>query len=554
MQATGFSSLKMRNSLILISVMVPLLFIFLSFDVSQQSEAMRKALTERGIILAQSGAEITGKILSDAIKYGQLTEEQIFDKNYKMISDTSPKKYHTQYDAYTDENLRLIEDSFLKDKVIVFAVAVDINGYLPTHNSKFSQTGKGLNLDRSKRLFDDPVGIAAARNKEPHLFQQYYRDTGEIMWDISAPVYVNGKHWGAFRIGFSIEETDKQIAAIRNREIIAGFVLTVALILLSVYISYRISNPVKLLEEEANRVARGDFSLSNLVTDSRDEVGSLMRSFVNMIVKLRDLAEKTLFSTKLIANYTRDLMQNTEDAAQTASTVKNKMALAAGTMQKLEEGSARIVETSKKAYENLSEAENTSEKFLDSMEKSKDAMFVAHDVVKELESQVEKVGSVIQVVSILADQAGQLAQKAVKEAARACTDESDFSVLATEIQSRAADAAGTTQEISDLFKTVREQARQASGALEDHRQVILKGITVARLSYKSLNSIISDLQKLADLTGEVLENSKQLVDGVRDINVEVEEQTAVVQRFADAAGTLEQVVAELQETLNILKV
>lgn len=554
MQTSRFNSLKIKNSLILISVMVPLTVLFLTYSIYQQSAALRDALTERGIILARTGAETTGKLLNDAIKYGKLTEVQVFDKNYQLIPDTTPQKYHTQYDAYTDENLRQIEDSFLQDKVVVFAVAVDNNGYLPTHNTKFSQVGKGRNLDRSKRLFDDAVGNAAARNEKPYLFQEYKRDTGEVMWDISAPVYVSGRHWGAFRIGFSIEETDKQIAAARNRNIFYGAMLTVALILLSVFISGRISNPVKLLEEEANRIARGDFSLSSMVTDTRDEVGSLMRSFVNMIIKLRDLAEKTLFSTRLIATYTRDLMKNTEDAAETAETVKGKLNQVAETMQKLESDTEHIMATSKKASENLSEAESSSEKFLDSMEKSKEAMFVAHDVIRELGSQVDKVGAVIQVVSILADQAGQLAQKAFKEAKTYCTPDSDFSDLAAEIQTRAADAAGTTKEISELFQTVRDQARQASGALEDHRQVVLKGITVARLSYRSLTTTILDLQQLADLTKGVLANSRELVDGVRSINAEVETQTALVQRFTEAAGTLEQVVAELQETLNMLKV
>lgn len=554
MQTSRFTSLKTKNSLILISVMVPLTVLFLTYSIYQQSDALRRALTERGIILAQTGAVATGKLLSDAIKYGKLTENQVFDKNYKLIPNTTPQRYHTQYDAYTDENFRVILDSFLKDNVVVYAAPTDLNGYLPTHNTKFSQQGKGRNLDRSKRIYDDEVANIAVRNTKPYLLQEYNRDTGEVVWDLSSPVYVNGRHWGVFRVGISIEETNKQIAAARNRNIFYGSILTLAMVFLSISISNRISNPVKMLEEEANRIARGDLSLSNLVTDARDEVGSLMRSFVNMIIKLRDLAEKTMYSTKLIATYTRDLVQNTEEAAETAETVKTKMELAAETIQILEADTEHIVTTSKKASENLAEAESSSGQFLESMEKSKDAMFVAHDVIRELESQVEKVGSVIQVVSILADQAGQLARKAAKEARNFCTPESDFSDLAAEIQNRATDAAGTTQEITELFQTVRDQARQASGALEDHRQVILKGITVARLSYKSLTTIIGDLQKLADLTKGVLSNSKVLVDGVRSINAEVETQTALVGRFTDAAGTLEQVVDELQETLNMLKV
>ena len=51
-----------------------------------------------------------------------------------------------------------------------------------------------------------PVGLAAARNRKELFIQVYYRDTGEKMWDISAPVYVNGKHWGGFRIGYTMDK------------------------------------------------------------------------------------------------------------------------------------------------------------------------------------------------------------------------------------------------------------------------------------------------------------------------------------------------------------
>ncbi|HYS42776.1 MAG TPA: hypothetical protein VEM32_02245 [Geobacteraceae bacterium] len=96
---------------------------------------------------------------------------------------------------------------------MVFAVLVDRNGYLPTHNSRYSRPLTGnKELDktgnRTKRMFNDPVGLAAARNRQELFMQVYYRDTGEKMWDISAPVHVKGRHWGAFRIGYTMDKND----------------------------------------------------------------------------------------------------------------------------------------------------------------------------------------------------------------------------------------------------------------------------------------------------------------------------------------------------------
>ena len=83
--------------------MVPLIVGFMAYDLNRQTSSMREAITKRGIILALTGAEMTGKILSDALEKGQLTEEQLFDNNYQPIPNTSPQKYHTAYDAYTDD-------------------------------------------------------------------------------------------------------------------------------------------------------------------------------------------------------------------------------------------------------------------------------------------------------------------------------------------------------------------------------------------------------------------------------------------------------------------
>ncbi len=49
---------------------------------------------------------------------------------------------------------------------------------------------------------NDRVGLLAARNTLPFLLQRYQRDTGEDMTDLSVPVYVKGRHWGAVRVGY----------------------------------------------------------------------------------------------------------------------------------------------------------------------------------------------------------------------------------------------------------------------------------------------------------------------------------------------------------------
>lgn len=139
---------------------------------------------------------------------GRLTTAQLFDTFYIPIPHTDPQKYHTQYDQLTDGILQPILDHYLgMDKRLVFVVAVDQNGYLPTHNSRYSQplTGDGdhdTKWNRTKRIFNDRTGLAAARNQDAYLLQHYSRDTGELMSDFSVPIVIRGRHWGAIRAGY----------------------------------------------------------------------------------------------------------------------------------------------------------------------------------------------------------------------------------------------------------------------------------------------------------------------------------------------------------------
>lgn len=191
----------------------------------QDSESLRKTASEFEFAeetkikieevarIAQEFAKVCGRALEEGVEKGIILESDLFDRNYIPIPNTNPQKFHTKYDSFTDRYIQQIEEDFLnKNPAFVFAVLNDDHGYIPTHNLKYSKPLTGnyeidLVGNRTKRIFDDTTGLKAATNKtKPYLLQSYRRDTGEIMHDISAPVYVFGKHWGAVRIGFRLDK------------------------------------------------------------------------------------------------------------------------------------------------------------------------------------------------------------------------------------------------------------------------------------------------------------------------------------------------------------
>jgi len=133
----------------------------------------------------------------------------LFDRQYQAIPNTYPQKFHTVYDVRVAPRLQdMYEELLQKIDGSIFALAVDVNGYAPTHIKKASRPLTGdravdLVQSRDKRMFNSPTELRAATNVRPSLMQTYLRDTGELVVDLAMPIHLGGRHWGALRVGFS---------------------------------------------------------------------------------------------------------------------------------------------------------------------------------------------------------------------------------------------------------------------------------------------------------------------------------------------------------------
>ncbi len=172
--------------------------------------------TERDAVfidsVCQKAAEISA-LFEAAVDKGEISIDDLFDEAYQPISGTQPQQHSSRFVAFTDRVLPAIQEPALQisDRV-AFCVAVDRNGFLPTHNRKFSEpqgpdTAWNDAHCRNRRLFTDETGLAAAHSQKPCLIQNYKRLMGEthvMMVDASAPIWVKGRHWGGLRLGYKV--------------------------------------------------------------------------------------------------------------------------------------------------------------------------------------------------------------------------------------------------------------------------------------------------------------------------------------------------------------
>ena len=186
----------------------------------EQSEGLIALIADSGVetsdaqlirVVIDTARQISAAFES-AIERGEISLDRLMDEKYREIPGTDPKQYLTDYVALTDRILPPIQDPIQKsDPRIVFCVAWAKSGYLPTHNPNYRlPQGKDPVWNnancRNRRLFNDRAVKKVAANTRPFLLQTYRRDMGGgnfvLMKDLSSPILVRGRHWGAFRMGF----------------------------------------------------------------------------------------------------------------------------------------------------------------------------------------------------------------------------------------------------------------------------------------------------------------------------------------------------------------
>lgn len=291
-------SVSFRATLKLVLLAIPLLALVTWKVVAMEADEVEESLIARGKIIATSGAAAYGSVLDLGLRDEALKLDELLNPKYTPIVfppelHVEEPRYHTQFDSWIETSgVQQIEDAIKNSSQDIFyAVGADLGAFVPVTHAEFSQkpTGDAVRdrkFFRSKRKFNLPLHISASlwEGHDP-LVQEYHRDTGDMAWDISAPVYVHdpvtGKayHFGCFRIGIKQD----QISISRNHVIIALVkvfaVFSTALALFMFWSLRRTMRPLAELSEKALDISTGGAGIGLPIrSSSLDEVGDMARS------------------------------------------------------------------------------------------------------------------------------------------------------------------------------------------------------------------------------------------------------------------------------------
>ncbi|MBU2863347.1 hypothetical protein KO489_05785 [Reinekea forsetii] len=144
----------------------------------------------------------------------ELASQGVQLTNVKLtpIPNTKPAKYESPFrKALTEVCQAEIDRWFDEHEETAYCLFVTKEGYLALHHSPFSNPMTGdydvdLLKSRHMRIYDaNETEKRRATHQEPFLLQTYLRDNGDVLFELSAPLYVKGQHFGGLVWGVQRE-------------------------------------------------------------------------------------------------------------------------------------------------------------------------------------------------------------------------------------------------------------------------------------------------------------------------------------------------------------
>lgn len=268
-----------------------------------------------------------------------------------------------------------------------------------------------------------------------------------------------------------------------------------------------------------------------------------------------------------VATAAEQLSRQVEQASEGTSVQHNRVLSTATAM---EEMNATVMEVAKNASDASVQAESTRQKATqgeglvnDVIGAIRQVNVVSHELeetMKELGTQADAIGNVMNVISDIADQTNLLALNAAIEAARAGDAGRGFAVVADEVRKLAEKTMGATSEVGTTIRRIQDSAAHNVSRVVEAVSSADKATELAGTSGKALEEILrlanvnsSLITGIATAAEEQSATSAEINASIDEINKIANETSLGMEEAFSAVRELSSMAQELRVALDKLQ-
>ena len=381
-------------------------------------------------------------------------------------------------------------------------------------------------------------------------------------------------------------------------------ILALALILgitLGLMVLRAIATPLVAVAGKATLVAEGDLSQEFNLT-RKDEIGNLAHALEQMVINLRariadaenksreaavqtekaqeamaeaksaqELAEQgrqTLLEAASnvdqvvgrLSAATEELSSQVEQSSRSAEVQRDRVTASATAMEEMNATVLEVARNAGVASEGSDNAKQKASNGAEIVKRSIDALGLvqqsAETMSKEvmgLGQQAEAIGTIMTVISDVADQTNLLALNAAIEAARAGEAGRGFAVVADEVRKLAERTMAATKEVGDAITGIQKGTQRSIAAMNEAAKNVESATALAHESGTALSEIVSQSDHTADQVRNIAAAAEQQSAASDEITQSLDEINRLAQENAAAMHQSAQAVMELSEQTNQLQ-
>jgi len=293
--------------------------------------------------------------------------------------------------------------------------------------------------------------------------------------------------------------------------ILLGLLALVAGLLMNYLVGKQVTKGVCDTADGLRRIAEGDGDLTQrLPVQGAKELKELAENFNTFVSHTQNVIAR-------IADTTSSMTGLGEQLTNVASTTKNNAnqqqastTQVATAMTEMTVTVQSVAQSAQKAAAAATEAEEKTRTGAEIVGDTSDAIKIlsadierATETMSALESETDRVGTVLSVIKEIADQTNLLALNAAIEAARAGEQGRGFAVVADEVRTLAARTQRSTEEIQDMIEQLQSGAKSTAGVMTSSQAKVQETVTAAERAAQALEAISASVATIRDMNSEI---------------------------------------------------